>query len=355
MAICTLVACRQRSAEHNADPDLSDDDTLSHSAFHPVQLAGHLILSDPVIGKPSHMFVDSGTLWVTDGSGNPFVHVVDLTSKRVVLSYGAKGDGPGDFASIQDLSARPGAVEPPWAFDGRLDRLTRLAGRSGVDTRVSTIQPPETLRPLRLIWLTHDMLLALGELDSNRIILADSTGRPLRIVKGGLLGGDSIPIQTRSSPSSGIIVCDAAGPRRFAVLFIGAGRIDLYDYSGSLLTRATVPFASNGSFERDSAGTWHARLPNRRYYGDCAATSAFLYALFSGHRTDSRPGGGVVIEAAYLHVFDWSGRLQGVIHLDHNVSAVAIEGDSVLYGASSDSGDILRYSLPGSFGRPRRH
>lgn len=351
---CTLFGCGHRSAKNTPDPDLSDDDTLSHSAFQPIQVAGQRILSGPVIGRPSHLLVDAGTLWVTDGSGDPFVQVIDLTSKRVVLSYGPKGEGPGDFASIQNLSARPGAVGPPWAFDGRLDRLTRLAGLSGVDKRVYSIQPPETLRPLRLIWLTYDTLLALGDLDTNRIILADSTGRRLRMVKSALLGGDSIPIQTRSSPSSGIIVCVAPERRRFAVLFIGAGRIDLHAYSGSLLTRAKVPFASNESFDRDSAGSWHARLPHRRYYADCAATSGHLYALFSGHRTDSRPGGGVIIDAAYVHVFDWSGGLQGVIQLDHNVSAVAVEGDSVLYGAGADSGDIFRYALPRTLDRPSR-
>jgi hypothetical protein len=199
---------------------------------------------------------------------------------------------------------------------------------------------------LRVVWLNRDTLVGLGEMDTDRITFIDITGKSIGTLPAPLLGADSIPARVRSGPSTGVELCLSQGAGRFAELFIGAGRIDIFDRSGHAVAHANVPFPTNGAFERLNDGSWHAAFPHRRYYADCAATSTRLYALFSGHRTDATPGAGVSVAAAYVHLFDWTGRLKAVLQLDRDASAMTVAGDSLLYAAASGSGDIYVYRIP---------
>jgi hypothetical protein len=121
--------------------------------------------------------------------------------------------------------------------------------------------------------------------------------------------------------------------------------------AGARVGQMRVPFASNGGFVRDAGGKWHAK-DTWQFYVACAATSAHLYSLFAGNRTD-RPPGGAIVSAHHLHAFNWKGDLEYVRWLDHGSDAFAVAGDSVLYAAGMEDIQIWRYRLAANLRHPR--
>jgi hypothetical protein len=81
------------------------------------RLAGELLVDDPTIGRPGSLVIQQRLLWVGDMAGDPFLHVIDLASRKIVRSMGRPGEGPGDFKYLTDLMLRPGDDEAVWAFD----------------------------------------------------------------------------------------------------------------------------------------------------------------------------------------------------------------------------------------------
>jgi hypothetical protein len=342
MAALTLLGCDRGGPGHEAGA-VRDPYTLAGRG--PVPLSGAAVVSNLVIGAPNYMATQGRTLWVTDRIGDPFVHVIDLTRDHLVVSYGRTGEGPGDLHALANLALRPDDTSAVWGFDPSLHRLNRFGNHVGPEKPI-IVAPPSGGFVGRMIWLTHDRLLALGDEDTNRYVIGDSLGHRQARIAGTLLGPDSVSYEIRRDASGGVSVCATSKLQRFAVLFIHGGRIDVLDFDATVVARAKVPFPSNGDFRRDSAGRWHTRT-GLRHYEACSATPSRLYALYSGLRED-RQGGARTVEAQYVHVFDWSGSLTSVIRLDRPMSAMTTSGDTILYAAASDGSGVYRYRLPGS-------
>ena len=81
-------------------------------------------------------------------------------------------------------------------------------------------------------------------------------------------------------------------------------------------------------FKSGTAGTRYA-------YPDCVATDAVIYASFRGHvrgkvRKAPPPAN------TFIHVFDWSGKLLRVHHLDHSIGGLDLDrANNVLYTVSN--------------------
>lgn len=334
-----LLACGGAPPDTGYYTNPEDLERLNDQALKPVALAGVRITASPSIGRPSQIGVVGNKLWLSDRSGDPYLHLIDLTSRTIVRSLGQGGEGPGDFHGITRFSVRGDAASTIWASDPGLRRMTVL---TELPTPPELFTLPTGVTPLDLVWLTNDVVLGIGDFDTNRVILANAKTHQVRIVPGELLGADSISIGPRRDLSTGFLVCPSADAGRFGMAFVGAGRIDIHDTSGRLIARARVPFPSNGEFTRDDTGRWHARY-TWRYYADCVGTKRYLYALFAGHRTDARPGDGTIVSARDVHVFSWQGELLQVFRLDHMASAIAIAGDTVLYAAGEEGDGIFSY------------
>ena len=307
-------------------------------------MPGELLLVNTAVGRPQYMVTQGNWLWIADMAGDPYIHVVDLSARRLLVSYGRTGVGPGDFdQAMSSLALRPGDTSAAWAFGGNLMRLTRMPA-TGPGTPAVVIPIALHRFVFRVYWLTRQRLLGIGDADSNRFNFIDSTGRLLLAVRGELVGPDSIPLRLRSSESTAFSLCIKSAAARVVVFHVHAGRMDLYDSTATLIRHGDVPFATNGSFRRDSAGEWHPH-DIRRYYEACSSSPTRIYALFSGKRVG--PHGGVsVVEAQFVHVFDWAGHFLGALQLDRPLSGMTTSGDSVLYGAASDGSGIFVFRLP---------
>lgn len=315
---------------------------LSHAAFHPLVLHGTPVVSSGAIGQPRRMVVQGRRLWIADRIGDPFVHWVDLDKRAIVRSVGRTGQGPGDFASAMTTDVRPGDSLATWVFDIKLERVTRVMSLPAPGV-AEVIRAPLGDDAMGLAWLDKDHLLAVGYSDTARFAIADTFGKVMRLAPGSLLGSDSIPIQVRRDASTGFAICVEPGGNRFALAFVGGGRIDYYRANAAPAARVRVPLPSNGDFVRDRHGEWEAPMP-RYYYLDCSASDGQLYALFSGRLAVATQRSRSA-EARYVHAFDWKGHLTAVYELDRLVGTIAIDGDSVLYAAGGDLDGVYAYRL----------
>ncbi len=344
VSFCVSASCA-RPPDHDHDlPDPGNHFTALVYHGTTDTLRGTILLSDPIIGRPSHLVLQGEHLWMSDRAGSPFIHLIDLRGRRIEYSEGKDGGGPGDFRVISSLSVRPGDTTAMWAFDEESRRLTRLVADSpGEHPR--TFETPSGRIVYDMQWISGSHLIAIGDLDTNRIIVGDTLGQTLHIVPDSLLGADSVSVEARRALSNGLLACTNPVTGILAIVFVGAGRIEIHDSSGALRALADVPFATSGSFGRDSDGRWHMRTP-WRFYDGCAATATHLYALFSGTRDDIQSARIAPVSGHYIQIFDWGGALDGVWYLDRGVAAIAVSGDTALYAASAETSTVFEYRIP---------
>jgi TolB-like 6-blade propeller-like len=325
--------------DHLADGTVA----IANAGLHPENPEPRLLLSDTTLGVPWHLGVQGNRLWVADHSGNPYLHVVDIPSGRIIFSAGQHGEGPGDFEAAPQFTRRPGDAGAIWAYDYVLKRLMREVD---TPTRGYAIdRPPQAFVEVNsYLWLSRNRLVGIGDMDTNRVILSDTSGDLVAVREADLLGPDSVPLLARRAASGGFVACAGPAVQRFAVLYQLGGRIDIFDSAGRFVTHAQVPFPTNGEWALSPRHQSLWAQPDWFFYIDCDATPRYLYALFAGHRTDG-PNGGRIKAARYVHVFDWDGHLVKVIGLGHEMSTIAVSGDSLLFAAGLNGEGIFEYHL----------
>jgi hypothetical protein len=313
--------------------------TIDESGLHPILLTGEPLLDYAAIGSAGRLFFRDHMIWIADTRGNPFVHQVDVRRTSVVRSFGKNGQGPGDFQSVVAFSQRRGDAGGVWVFDMNARRLTRIAD----DPKAAPQVVGTSLAVVWMTWFGPDRILLVTGLDSAEFVVIDSTGRTRLHSAANWLGGDSVPTVERRNLSLSLHVCANPSQTRFAVVYAGAGRIELRDTALQFVQVASVPFPSLGVFVKDSSSGKLAQRMPREYYAACTSSEYFLYALFSGRHA----GRGVQkANGRSVHVFDWMGNFVGAFALDHDAGAITTDGDSVLYTVSWDSDTVHKYRIP---------
>ena len=332
LAIAALPGCGGKDTSAENAPE------LSHEHLDPVPLATEPIASNPVFGRLYGMAAArDGWLWLADAKGDPFLYLLTPSQYDLDRAIGRAGEGPGDFKSATDLSFRSGDSTAIWIYDTANKRFTRVPRDRMAEPQVIGPLPHQVLHAT---WLGADRIVGITRSDSSRFMLLDDQGRVISGVRGTLLGGDTIPLSARSQLSAGVKLCARPTGGRFAVIYLGAGRVELVDSLGSLRTLADVPFSSNGEFIRDEeSGEWAARLP-RNFYVSCAATPERLFVLFSGRKRDMFESE-VASSGRFIHVFDWDGRLHDILRLDRDATSLAVVGDRRIIVSSLGSDTVF--------------
>lgn len=307
-----------------------------------------LISSNPAFGKLDDLILRGDRLWVVDAGGDPFLHTIDAGTGQVILSFGRRGEGPGDFESIMWL--QPSRHDPKGvvAFDVRLRRLTEIGVDSSGSPAVGRIiQLPNSPRPRRVVRFGDGYLGWLSE-PGPRWVLFDDEGLEATYVDGPLVGPEAAPFKERMNASSALTICAKPDGSRFAVLYVSAGRIELHDSMAAFVGLAEVPDSTNGSFEQQRNGDlrWNG---SRYFYSACAATDRYFFALFSGQ--EEGPAAEVTWAGDMVEVYRWDGVLVGQISLSTRVVRIAIDQlGSTLYGPGADGQTVYRFEIPSEFG-----
>jgi hypothetical protein len=144
---------------------------------------------------------------------------------------------------------------------------------------------------------------------------------------------------------SGASLCARPNGMNVGLAYSSAGRLDIFGADAQWVRAAEVPFASAPVFVRNRLGELSAARP-RYWYGQCTATNQRIFVLFSGRLTAAFSPT-TDWAADYVHVFDWDGKLQRVLHLDRTVRNIAVDPQGrFLFASAFEDPVIVRYALP---------
>ena len=293
------------------------------------------------------MIGSNGRIVVVSDLKPPYLHVLDARTGRHIKSFGAHGEGPGDFSGAPSLMRAGLQADTLWMLDGPRRRITGFA--------IAALES-DTMAPRATTF----------QIDSVLAYTADGPGRSGLIVamaqdwKEGL-----IPLRLHlGSPRADIgpprsFSDSRFTPRYFGNAYLGrlcyspkhqvtvqiftfAGRIDLLDSTGVMTGSVAVPYpfrpdpyADTTAGKQIDFNPFGERV--RWAYYDCAATDRFLYAIYDGRMVGGKAPNPVPVSE--VQVFDWTGRVVRTVVLDHASTGISVPpGDSLLYSFAEDSG-----------------
>jgi len=342
-ACCVLIGT---GCEPKADDSHGGDRAFfDHADLHPVFLVGQRLNASPAIAQPTTLALAGDVLWVRDAATDPALHAIDIRTGELLLSVGRRGEGPGEFSTAPStIGVRPGDTSAVWAFDLRLQRLTRFEPRPLSEHEPSIVRLNGVPRIWRYVWVRRDRFIGAANSQDARFSVFSATGKREASVPGPLLGPADAPLAERlKATNAGAQLCSWPG-RGFVVVNNDVGRLEFYDQDAHLVRLARIPFAEDALF-RDSLGT-KKFVWRRQWYLHCTATSDYLYASFSGrvvaaYEDEERSSG------EFVHVFDWLGDLRAVYRLDRSIRPIVVDASgSRMYAASLVEAAIYAYDLP---------
>jgi hypothetical protein len=282
-------------------------------------------------------------LWLLDLAGDPYLHIVDTTTRRIVRSVGRRGEGPRDFrGAVTFFQFRPGDTTA-YVFDDRLHRITELAQGA----RGGAAQPTPRMVDLAaagigwVIPMRDSSMLGLsfrGKHYFNKIAI---TGQIIDTFALRLPGADSVMTEDRRQSINGSSVCPMWDRSGFAMVYPYAGRIQLYGDDVKLKREAAVPLPSNETFLRRTRGEGHALAEPVLSYVDCAFSAEWLFAIVS---SESRVGR--QIDGSIVHVFTIDGSFSRSLQLGARITSLLADSTgSTLIGVDIHEGLLFRFRL----------
>jgi hypothetical protein len=319
---------------------------LDHSALAPVHLVSRVLFDgDSVSSTPFSLLAVDDVLIASDIRSELRLYLFDTASGRRLKSFGPKGVGPGEYRQNPGLAPAPNPPRTFWTYSAH--RLTQHA----LDA-TSPREPPPVVRTILLQQLS-DANGGAALLDGSTLISTqiggdasvarlDSVGRVTELAgpyadwAAGLAGGKAVRPDGRDAdgfvPGAAFNSrrCISPNGRHFAIAYVNASRIELWDGTFRLQL-AAVPFQYLPPIERDPESGkrgFVSQSPNIRLaYISCAATDAHVYAVFIGRLKSGDKDRGDLIAGRFVHVFTWAGALVQVFQLDHDAEGIAVAAD----------------------------
>ncbi len=313
--------------------------------------------------EPDFVYSDDSLGWIVEIglSGNrlvavdvmlaPAIHVFDLATPRRLGSYGEKGDGPGEFSDPEQVvPGTPGSPDEVWILDGGHQRLTRLSLadiEQGHNVKVETHRM-DGPNAGSLVRAPDGPWFAGGWITDGRVARYRADRTYDRTIVGFPPEAGEAPGMTLLQAYESWVVVHPEGGRLAAATLFG-GLLEIFDYDGRLIAKAAVPdpFQPTWLQGRSLSGkAVMSRSPETRYgFTDLAATSRYLYGVFSGSGSDHDPTSWLSRE---VQVYTWDGEYVKTLHLDRRVEAIAIDdSDTWLYAAGLEPSPwVGRFRLP---------
>jgi len=337
--VCAVfLACSDRNGHGSGSNPLSFD----HSSLPSERLSGEVFFSGEDLGTPVRLAVVGEYLVVLEAYTDPAFHVLHLEDREIRGSFGAFGEGPGEFRSPRSLDPVRGACCSLWIYDLGTARFTHvdldavLADASTLgDSSITLISERYPIEPR---WLGGKHVVSTGFFANGRLAVFDLNGSAVRWI-GELPDHDeNVPahIVQHAYQSSVAVRPDNTV---IAVATRHAGRLDIYDAGGDRHVMAAVPFPYEPRYETVNVGSrprMSLLLDSPYGYQDLAVTETSIYALFSG-RTLQEHGSARVVFGTFVHVFDWAGNFVKALELDEEIMGLTVDPQTgVLYGLRHD-------------------
>lgn len=307
--------------------------------------------TDAVLASPGPLLVLDTLLVVIDyqPEEKPIV-LYDVRTMRMLGRLGRMGSGPGELQSPFALGADATDSARFWVLDAALLKLTPLrlsdlSERSPTPSR--DISLAKAYGATAFVWTSDSTVLLTGSFQDGRYgVLSVPSGN---VTWHGTLRGDpkvhamfrNLAYETRpaSLSESGTV----------ALLAMYAGDVELTATDGAHRGFAETPFAFEPQFKMVTRGDRRGYADDSARFGyiSAASSKARLFGLFSGRRRSTNDG--VPYVGRYVHVFNHLGAHCGVLLLDQDAIAIAVNADGSRLFASARDGEtqrINRYDIP---------
>lgn len=335
----SLFACERRPQESST----------------PEPLTGQPFATGDYLDSPSKMVAIDGRLVLLDRSA-PMVHVFRLEDGRRIGSFGAKGDGPGEYRNPGEVQRDPHDPGAFWIFDGGLLRMTRL--RFGHADSLPAVDSIVNLHAgtgvfFEPVWLTDTTLAVAGIFPGHpdgRLLLTRGDGEFIRGIGTAPRhpGAANIPTTVLQHAYEGPLAVHPARSR-LALATRLADRLEIYRADGTLAKQVvgSTGFLPKFEVNERAEGVSMATGDDLRVgYVDLESTGELIFALFSGSARSE--AGSRVYFGKEVHVFDWDGNLVSRLALGERAFTIAVDsGSGFLYATHHDPAPrVARYRLP---------
>ena len=358
-----LIACGRPAAPLNRKDGVSEAAEFSHAELHPHRVAGRVVFEDTLLSRPLRVSLlnDSTALVIDDVA--PYFHLFDRRTGHTLATLGRRGEGPGEFLDVQGVVAIEGGRPRFWAYEVTRNLLTLVDPSHPAASGDSMISLGR-VGTFVLLQATDSIVVVMAETDSSALQLfylkvstraqagtkprsawnrpVRSVGTPMRFVPPETDSTVPLPRQTRRVVAADTRMCYEATVKKYVRINRAAGRVEYLDTLGSLVTSAQVPFLFDPHFSPDPLGTVSLEPANERQrtgYLDCTTTPDLVLALYSGRLRSAVPREqrSELFQSRFVHVFDWEGRLTGVLELDAHVRSMTFDRASgLIYAIAFD-------------------
>lgn len=320
-------------------------------------LEGEVLARPDTMGAATDLLLVQGLLVANDAFGPPFFHIFSPATGKRLLAAGEGGSGPGEFSSLKYMDVLPGTDRVVSLSDLTQGRITIVefppASEMGPDLSAEDLVretiPLHSTAPIYPVWLDDTTMVATGVFPEGRLGVLDGEGG-LRDQVGALPAyDDTVPPRVLQQAYQSTLV-KHPGRDLLALATRYGSSVQVLDPGGELVASAATPHSFEPEFhvaDRRGNAVMSLEDDTRVGYVDVAATADRIYALFSGRL--QREAGRDAGLGDRVHVFTWEGELTRVLAADAGLTAIAVAGDSVVYGSSVHPVPaIRRYRLAGS-------
>jgi hypothetical protein len=307
-------------------------------------LLSTVVSASDSFGLLTSVAVKGEYLVVGEGYDAPYLHILDRESGSLLTSAVRQGGGPGEFTAAPLMAPTAYRDDLTLSLLSQLtDTESRIDVEAIVEKRQDWLRRSVPMQDARFswpgTWLTPNELLVRGYTSRGEdpLLIFDTLG----VVRDSLV--DLIFADDRIRPEGlasayRFHLCAHPHGKQVALPFANTGRLTIVNRSTDSILEAAVPYRFRphlpllGKIMREfKSGT----AGNRNAYQDCVATDSLIYATFSG-ALNGKQRNAPPPANTFLHVFEWSGRLLRVHHLDHVAYGIDLDRESnVLYSVSS--------------------
>lgn len=353
--VIALAACGQPSTQDRQPIAVTPGDTVGELLHRQPGLS-------PIMVVPTVLFRSDSlsVIWrlaqlgsfvvVSQPYHEPHLLVIDTATGQVAQALGRHGEGPGEFNFPGDVSSVGGAGGRIWVADPGLRRLTPLRlvdGHVRIDTAAS-ISPGVGAKAFGGTPWSDSTFLISGTYGDGRFQVISLSGVVLSALGEQERPDTTLPLPIVLAANQEVLAVDHSRRRIFGAGIMN-GVVRIYDSLGNVLHRAETPYALTPYYR---IGTKEGNVsmqpqPATRYgYLGAAATERLVFALFSGRTIRGHQDGASA--GRFIHVFNWEGKLVGILELPEAIGAIALtpDGRTILASRWEPEPAVLRIRVP---------
>jgi len=293
---------------------------LPVDSLRPVIMADSALLKQPTALAASSQFVV-----VADNRTDSLFALFDTRSFQFAGAIGTRTPTPD-----APLFAGPVGFASGGAQFQMLDALTRRVATYGIGDSASTrnlVMVDSTAGLTEIYPLSKGQFLGVGLTVNGRFGTFDSAGRLQRALGTAPSQPDTAPLYVRQHAHRTVGTLSPAKDR-LALLGKYGDALEILDTRGHVIARGERPVKFDPQYVVAKRRGFPnvALIPDTRIaYVAATSDNDHIYALFSGRAVGA--AGAKAFRGRRVVVFDWDGRLQRMLQLEQDASAIAISPD----------------------------